>query len=106
MDKKFIIRWNNEHPLDRRYREKYKIGFNSPQHREINQLDIYLEYLEDQAYIEFEENLILREEAQKAFENGEWIKAPSKEEIDKQTQDLFDKIDISSLNKDSKIQFK
>ena len=104
--KKFIIQWNNEHPLDKKFREKYNIPFNSPQHRQISQLDIYLEYLEDVAYAEYEQKIEQSIEDQKALEKGEWIQPMTQQEIDKEAEDLFDKINISSLNEESKIQFK
>jgi hypothetical protein len=43
----FIVAWNTLYPLDRWWRLKYKVSFNSPTHREVNQLDIIFEYEED-----------------------------------------------------------
>jgi hypothetical protein len=45
--KNFIIAWNTMYPLDKWWRDKYKIPFNSSAHREISMLDICLEYEED-----------------------------------------------------------
>lgn len=85
-----IIRWNNRYPLDREYRKKYNIGFGSPQHREVNQVDIYLDWLEDQLnkeYLELAKDEIRKE---KEYEKGTWLSdAPVSNEKE---DDLFDQI--------------
>lgn len=97
--REFIIRWNNENPLDKQYREKYNIPFNSRQHRELNQFDIFLEYVEDklfdQSFEQHEEN----EKKKKQYAKGIWIEDVklTQEEED----DLFDRIDISAINEQS-----
>lgn len=45
--KRFLIEWNNRFPLDRRFRKKYNISFNSEEHRKTNQVDMFLDLLED-----------------------------------------------------------
>ena len=45
--KSFLIHWNNRFKYDRKYRKKYNIGFNSPEHRKLNQIDIFLDLYED-----------------------------------------------------------
>lgn len=101
----FMIRWNNENPLDKKFREKYKIPFNSPQHREINQLDILAEFIEDEIFNEFEAKIYRDIEKEENYSKGQWLREQdSPEEVN---QNLFDKIDISSFNKnDSQIQVK
>lgn len=44
--KEFIIKWNIKFPIDRWFREKYKIPFNSSTHRQLCLIDIYAEYME------------------------------------------------------------
>lgn len=101
----FMIRWNNENPLDKKFREKYKIPFNSPQHREINQLDILLEFIEDEVFTEFEQRVHREIEREESYSKGQWIKEA--EESSERDEDLFDKIDVSLFNsKDSQIQVK
>ena len=66
-----MIRWNNENPFDKMYREKYKIPFNSPQHRELKQ----------------------------KYQKGEWLterEVPKQDE-----EELFGKIDIGKFNSQS-----
>jgi hypothetical protein len=45
--KEFIYEWNILYPADRWWRQKYKIPFNSEQHRKMSFVDIYLEWEED-----------------------------------------------------------
>jgi len=46
----FIYKWNATYPIDRWWREKHKIAFNSPEHRVVSFLDIYIEWQEEQIY--------------------------------------------------------
>lgn len=52
MTDQFIIRWNNELPLDLWWRRKYNIPFNSQKHREVRYIDIYHEWQEEQMWEE------------------------------------------------------
>ena len=97
----FLIRWNNEHPLDHQYRKDNKIAFNSPQHRSISQLDILMEYLEEQLFSKYEDNLEVERKKKELYNKGIWLNENSESES---SIDLFDKIDISSINKNSQIQ--
>lgn len=63
--KEFIFNWNNAFPLDRIYREKYKIPFNSKKHRKLCQIDIVIDLLED---ILFREHLQKQVELQKQIQ--------------------------------------
>lgn len=49
--REFILEWNLRFRWDRKWRKKYKIPFGSKEHLAMNQIDIYLDILED---IEFE----------------------------------------------------
>lgn len=44
---KFIVNWNATFPIDRWYRKKYNIKFNSKEHRELDLMDMYFEYMEE-----------------------------------------------------------
>jgi hypothetical protein len=50
--KKEIIKWNYNFPLDKWWRKKYGIPFNSKKHKEISQIDILFEYHEDKLFEE------------------------------------------------------
>lgn len=100
--KAFIVQWNNDHPLDKRYREKYNIAFNSSEHRAISQLDILVEYLEGRLFDEHEEIMEKQLKKDELFNKGVWLS--DREVPEESTIDLFDKIDISAIGKDSQIQ--
>lgn len=99
--KTFMIRWSNDHPLDRGFREKYNISFNSPQHREINQFDILLEYLENTLIQEYEERVEKDIKNRELYEKGIWLNENVTEE---ENEDFFNKLDISSINNNSQLQ--
>lgn len=48
--KKFIADWNNNFPMDKWWRIKYNVPFNSPMHREVSFLSQMFEYFEDRLY--------------------------------------------------------
>lgn len=97
-----IIRWNNDNPLDKQFREKYNIAFNSPRHREVNQIDVLTEYIESQVFEEFEQNVKERQNKEKLYNQGNWISEVqlSSEE----SEDLFSNLDISLINQNSQLQ--
>lgn len=43
----FCYQWNIRYPLDRWWREKHQVAFNSDAHRRVSFLDIRFEYEED-----------------------------------------------------------
>lgn len=45
---KFVLEWDNKFPLDRWYREKYRIPFMSEEHRRVSFLSIRLDWTEEQ----------------------------------------------------------
>jgi len=47
---KFIYEWNTQYPIDRWYRKKYGIKFNSPDHRVLSFIDMYIEWKEDKIF--------------------------------------------------------
>ena len=73
--------------------------FNSPQHRSINQLDVLAEFVEDQIYREFQQRAEIEVEREKRHMNGEWLQ---EQQISaEESQDLFDKINISKINEEN-----
>ena len=96
-----MIRWSNDHPLDRGFREKYNIPFNSPQHREINQFDILLEYIENVLMQEYEERVESDVKNRELYNKGIWLNENVTEE---ENESFFDNLDISSINDNSQLQ--
>lgn len=90
--KQFIIEWNNLFPLDRWWREKYKIPFGSSAHLEANQADILLEFIEAQLFEEQTITVLEKIKKKTLYEKGEWI---SKNDIAEEVSDEdFDNIVI------------
>lgn len=90
-----MIEWNNKYPLDREYRKKFNIPFNSPEHRKVRQLDIYLNWLEDHLYdtaIEAVKDQISKEQD---YKKGIWIREAKLE--DEAAIELFDQLDINKI---------
>ena len=95
--KSFLIQWNTKYIFDRHHRKKYGIAFNSFEHREINQIDIYLEFLEDRLFSKFQNEY---EEKKKELDDykktGSFLKEQKMDE--KLISDYFDNIDLSQFN--------
>lgn len=64
----FIYNWNVENSIDRWYRQKYGIKFNSPEHRVLSFIDMAFEWREDKIY----EGLI--EEEKNKYTKGNYLK--------------------------------
>jgi transposase len=72
--REFIITWNNTFPTDKWWRDKYKIPFGSPAHLEANQIDIFIEYIEQKAYEDHRDHLIeLDKKKDRLKKEGIWI---------------------------------
>ena len=54
----FIITWNVRFKRDREYRKKYNIPFGSREHLESNQIDMYLDLLEDKLFEKAKSNYL------------------------------------------------
>lgn len=52
--KNFVYKWNTLLPIDKWYRSKYKLKFNSKEHREISLLSMLFEFEEEKAYREID----------------------------------------------------
>ena len=87
----FMSTWNVRFKYDRRWRKKYNISFGSKEHLEANQVDIFIDLLEDRMFekakVEYLENKKREEEYR---QTGRFLKEVemSPEEEDK----LFKKI--------------
>jgi hypothetical protein len=88
----FIYKWNATYPIDRWWRERHKIAFNSPEHRVVSFLDIYVEWQEEQLYIKARE----ASQKQEDYKRGDWLQ---ERVIDKQREiDEFENIDLSKFD--------
>lgn len=88
----FIERWNVRFPIDRWWRNKYKIPFGSPAHKNQSMGDIILEYEEDKLYRQLS--------LTSTYKEGDWLE-PRKESIDA-LEDAYDSLDLKDL-KDVKL---
>jgi len=64
--KEFVYRWNRDFPIDKWYRNKHKVAFNSPIHREVSFFDMRFEYEEEQ--------LFDRRDIDYKIDTGDWLK--------------------------------
>lgn len=94
--KQLVIDWNNQNPLDRLFRIKNHIVFNSPQHRQTNQLDILFEYIEEKMFEQQQQQITEQAIKDEQYQKGIWLK--ENKLSNEQQQDLFDKIDVGSIN--------
>jgi hypothetical protein len=81
-----IINWNNRFPLDRWYREKYKISYLSKDHRESSFYAQLFEFKEDEIYNEFR-NRKEKERTENKFGTKSWWSG--KEATEKDIDDWF-----------------
>lgn len=88
---KFVIDWNNKFPLDRWYRKKYNLRFNSSQHRGTNLVDIYFEFIEDRLYKEAETKTSVEKQKEEKYKQNGWLE-PKKIQVDEIN---FDPKDLS-----------
>lgn len=90
---RFIIKWNNNFPIDRWWRQKHNIAFMSPEHRQVS----FIHQL-----IEFREDVLYNKTSSKKDNNneeyipniGNWLKRPYNKED-------FSKFDIESFREEA-----
>lgn len=92
--KRFIFNWH-EFPFDYWWRKRYNIPFGSPTHREMNFIDMYIEYQEDLLLNEIIEQDDIEEDIDLGINNGREVVKLSKQEID----DDYDNLDLSNFDK-------
>jgi hypothetical protein len=64
----FCLQWNLHFPVDRWYRHKHKIAFNSPAHRSVSLWDMRFEFEEEQLFYK-------KDQIQDYAPNkGDWVK--------------------------------
>jgi hypothetical protein len=90
----FLYKWNATYPIDRWWREKHKVAFNSPAHRVVSFLDMYTEWQEDQLYEKARDTYSKNSE----YKPGDWLTEQRvvlsvKDEIAE-----FEKLDLSKFD--------
>lgn len=98
----FVKWWNVNFPLDRWYRKKHKITWGSERHREVTLLSIYFEYEEERLFKEVGENL--NKESTHKYAPGDWFNSEGQQITEESTEDLFDKIDLSSISETGEVE--
>ncbi len=95
--RKLVLSWNNSWKYDLWYRRKYNIRFNSPEHRETNQLDIAREYLEYRLEEREKRRWDKRLDDEKFMKDneGQWLRPIAEDEDE--SKKLFDAIDINNI---------
>lgn len=96
----FIYWWNANFPLDRWWRKKYNVAFNSTQHRESCLLDMMFEYEEEKLYLQ---SLISNKKEDKYIPGtGNWLKKRVYTMTNSEIKDIYDSIDIENIQLDGK----
>lgn len=97
---KFIFQWH-DFSLDYWWRKKYKIPFGSQAHREMNFIDMYVEYREEfllkRAIDDYDKSVSDKEDEELGLNDGSKKKVVkmTKQEIDED----FDNLDLSQFDK-------
>lgn len=91
--KYFIIAWNNKFMYDRFYRQKYNIAFNSPQHRALSPIDMFIDIMEERLIEKHFKDSERQKQLMKEYkENGEFLIDLDVSLTDEEKDDMFDKI--------------
>ena len=91
--KELVEHWNKVMPIDRWYRKKYNIPFNSPTHRAVNIIDMFFEFLEFVEDIDKE-----KKNKQEPYNKGDGNFMKEITYTQKDIDDLFDEIDIDNMD--------
>lgn len=88
----FVYRWNYKFPIDRWWRKKYNVAFNSPQHKEMSFIDMRIEYEEELLF----QSLKKKDDDEDMYEpgTGNYLKPQRKNYSQKQIDDAFDKFEF------------
>lgn len=98
----FVVFWNNKYPLDRWWREKYKIPFGSDQHLSQNIMDMRFdfeeEYLVKKAQIQQEIEELDRKNKKYTPGHGSiFVKKKPKQMSEEEVDSAFDNLDVSKI---------
>lgn len=95
----FLSSWH-QFPIDYWWRKRYHVPFGSPQHREMNFIDMYIEFQEEVAinraidHTDYDEDEA-ENEALGLVDNNKRVVKVTEKEIDED----FDKLDLSQFDK-------
>jgi hypothetical protein len=90
----FIYRWNVNYPIDRWWREKHKVAFNSPEHRVVSFYDMYVEWLEDKLYADS----LTKEIKNSQYKPGDWLQENKSEKSLEESIKEAESFDFSKLD--------
>lgn len=95
---RYVEKWNRDFPWDYWWRKKNKVSFGSRQHREMDLIDMLIEYVEEK-YMErrakkLEEENEMKEDSDLGLEIG---KTNLKMSV-KQTDEAFEKLNLEEFN--------
>lgn len=90
-----IFAWNVRFPSDRRYRQKYQIGFMSKEHRKLNPIDMHHDITEDHYYNELSQEIKTDRKNHELYSKGNWMQ--EREYNGTGADDPFDQ-DINDFN--------
>jgi hypothetical protein len=88
----FIYKWNAAYPIDRWWRERHKVAFNSPAHRVVSFLDMYIEWQEEQLVIKAHDAALKQSE----YKPGDWL-TPHAPDVNNEIEE-FEKLDLSRFD--------
>lgn len=91
--RRFIFDWHT-FPFDYWWRRRYNVPFGSQAHREMNFIDMYIEYQEELMLQETKDSYEEIEDSELGIKDDKVVKM-SKEEID----DDYDNLDLSQFDK-------
>jgi ribulose bisphosphate carboxylase small subunit len=94
----YITDWNIDYPIDRWWREKYHIAFNSQQHRSVSFIDQLLDYEEDKLFERLLKQHKEGEETEEQYKRGKgnWLNRSTMSV--KEVDEAFDNLDLSKFN--------
>lgn len=69
----FIIAWNNTFPLDRWWRNKWKVALFSKEHLEVDPINQILEWVEEKEFEKYAKEMDLAQDKKQRLDQGEWI---------------------------------
>lgn len=95
----FVRYWNIQFPLDKWYRTRHSIQWGVKRHREVSLLSIRFEYEESKLFINLQE-----EKELVPYEPGDWFSGEG-QDIES-SQEVFDQIDLDSINESGDIILK
>lgn len=91
----FILKWNLDFPIDRWWRKKHGVIFNSSVHREVSFIDMFVEFLEDSLYEDLKEKKTKQKEAPYVMGSKNFLFA--REVSQEMTDEEFNDIELEEL---------